>query len=76
MTNKSKWAVYKRYVFIDDSPYYSHEGVWEYMGETWAVSEQKAINNVRFRNGYSSQHRPLASGSSWMEHLEWEARPI
>lgn len=72
---KSKWKVYVRHVHIDDDPDFNDTSEWELMGETWAVSEDKAVNNVRYRYGYSSQYYST-SGSSWMEYLEWEARPV
>ena len=44
------------------------------MGETWAVSEAQAINNVRYRTvGSTSQYLPYITSGHWEKRIEWEA---
>ena len=44
------------------------------MGETWAVSEAQAINNVRYRTaGNTSQYLPYITSGHWEKGIEWEA---
>lgn len=46
----------------------------EFMGETWAVSEAQAINNVRYRTvGNTSQYLPYITSGHWEKGIEWEA---
>jgi len=76
--SKKKFRVFKRYYYLEDcdSPsggYYRHE-VWEFVGETLAVSEKQAINNVRYRRKFPSQCRPVANGCRWENGFEWAAK--
>jgi len=51
--NKNKYAVYYRASYYVEGTYedLGHLGLydWQYLGETTAVSEAQAINNVRYR---------------------------
>ena len=52
-TKKNKYAVYYRASYYVEGTYedLGHLGLydWQYLGETTAVSEAQAINNVRYR---------------------------
>lgn len=52
-TRKNKYAVYYRASYYVERTYedLGHLGLyeWQYIGETLAVSEAQAINNVRYR---------------------------
>lgn len=76
MTNKQRWAVYSRHYLLTEDTMDRVEHEWTLQGETWAVSERKAINNVRYRNGYSSQYKPDAMGGHWMRLTQWRAERI
>ena len=62
--NRMKFRVYrKRWSMTNDEDQstFSEES-WESIGETWAVSEKQAVNNVRHRtlgDRYSSQYMPV-----------------
>ena len=72
MSNKKRWRVLaRRVVNIEDAPSVSYE--WIPIGETVAVSESKAINNVRYRTGQSSQHLPIHTGGHYETWIEWAA---
>ena len=80
---KFKFKVfYQRYFATDypevygtrsDSGYDLDE--WEEAGETYAVSEAQAINNVRCRlfGPKSSQYAPTGYGGPWEEGYNWKA---
>ena len=80
---KIKFIVYYQHYFATDYPevygtksdsgYDADE--WMVAGETYAVSEAKAINNVRCRlfGPNSSQYYPSGSGNSWAEGYNWKA---
>lgn len=47
---------------------------WVELGETKAVSEEKAINNVRFkRYGNVSQHLPVSTSGHYELWMDWKA---
>lgn len=46
---------------------------WEFVGNTYAVSEAKAINNVRFRNEMPSQYKPIETSGHYDVFVEWKA---
>lgn len=76
---KVHFIVYSRYYFKTEFPEDSFNLRWEKEGDTWAVSEKQAINNVRHRNygDYgSSQYKSIGYSSSWENGLEWKAEQI
>ena len=77
MADKKKYKVYSRYWFESEDVEDSRTDDWEFMGETYAVSEDKAINNVRFRTvGNISQYKPAAVGGHWENGLDWKAEEV
>lgn len=76
MAIKQKWAVYSRGYLLTEDAEDNVEHDWTLQGETWAVSEEKAINNVRYRKGYSSQYMPVAVGGHWSRFVQWRAERI
>ena len=80
---KLKFMVYYRHYFATDYPEVygtrNESGYdldeWKEAGETWAVSEAQAINNVRCRLfGFkSSQYKPFAYSGSYEEGYDWKA---
>ena len=81
---KRKYKVYSKYYFATDYPEHWGTNVpdsgymagdWKLEGETWAVSESKAINNVRFRTRgeKSSQYYPDYDSGRTMEGYYWKA---
>lgn len=72
---KKKYDVYvKRIVEIEDPYEHSVEYDWEFVGTTYAVSEAKAINNVRFRNEMPSQYKPIETSGHYDVFVEWKAK--
>ena len=70
---KHKYIVYFRYYFETEESIRYDE--WQYAGETFAVSEDKAINNVRYRRiGKHSQYMPANISGHWENGFEWKAR--
>lgn len=66
--------VYSRYYLHTEDPEDGFERDWTFEGDTWAVSEKQAVNNVRHRNlGDISQYKPIAVGGHWDNGLEWKA---
>lgn len=60
---KMKFRVFRKHWSMtdDECPDTLSEGKWENIGETWAVSEKQAVNNVRHRtlgDRYASQYLP------------------
>ena len=80
---RRKYKVYSQHYFITDYPEKwgtkNDNGIdvddWVLEGETWAVSEKQAINNVRFRNRgeKSSQYAPDYYSNSAIEGYYWKA---
>ena len=76
---KIKFMVFTKYYFNCEEPEDCYEGEWRFEGETWAVSEAQAINNVRHRKygDYgTSQYKPTATSGHWENGLEWKAETI
>lgn len=72
MSDKKRWSVLaRRVVDIEDAPSVVYE--WVPIGETVAVSESKAINNVRYRTGQPSQHLPIQTSGHHETWIEWVA---
>lgn len=46
---------------------------WELIGDTYAVSEAQAINNVRYRNDLPSNFSILDSRGHWEKYIEYKA---
>lgn len=70
------WRVYSQYYLLADEPEDSFEDDWVFEGETFAVSEAQAINNVRHRNygDYgASQYKPVCRSGHWENGLRWKA---
>lgn len=70
---KRYYKVYARYWFSSEDVEDSYCDEYQHMGDTFAESEAKAINNVRYRLGYSSQNKPCAVGGKWANGLDWKA---
>ena len=69
---KKKYKVYaRRIVEIEGEDPVTHP--WVFAGNTYAVSEAKAINNVRFRNEMPSQHMPIETSGHYDVWVEWKA---
>lgn len=68
---KRRFAVYYRYFEVWDNG--TDTGEWRFAGETSAVSEDKAINNVRFRMGVNSQYDPIEIGRDSLKFFDWKA---
>ena len=71
---KRKYKVYAQYYFETEDGEDDFTEFWNYMGETFAVSEKQAINNVRFRNyGNISQYKPITESGHWCNGFNWKA---
>ena len=73
---RAKWLVYRTYYMRSEDIEDSFENEPELVGETWAVSEAQAINNVRHRTmgDYgTSQYKPLAVSGHWDCGYDWSA---
>ena len=69
---KNRYLVFAQYTIISDNPKECFEGPWQYMGETYAVSEAKAINNIRFsKYGKTSSKKDLPVGKTTHAVLNW-----
>lgn len=74
---KRHYAVYTQYSMDADEPEDEFEDEWRFAGDTYAVSEAQAINNVRHRTfGDHSFSLPLAVGGKWATWLDWKAEEI
>lgn len=76
---KHKFNVFSQHYVEHEDPEYSHKGDWKKVGETWAVSEKQAINNVRHRKRgdyYSSQYKPNYVSGRWAEGEYWKAEIV
>lgn len=74
---KKRWRVSRQYYLDAEEPENCIRGPWEVVGETWAVSEAKAINNVRFRTcGNVSQYLPRNVSGHWENGYDWKAEVI
>ena len=73
--NKYNYEVYSRYYLNTSDINNNLLSGWRYEGSTHAVSEKKAINNVRCRNygKTSSQYKPFEIGGHYEKGLEWKA---
>jgi hypothetical protein len=74
---KVPFMVYSRYFFVSEDDHFERD--WSPEGQTFAVSEAQAINNVRHRNygDYgTSQYKPIATSGHWENGLEWKAERI
>lgn len=71
---KRHYAVYFRELFYDEITNQETKLQWRLAGNTYAVSEAQAINNVRHRCfGNISQYKPVSEYGSSMIELEWKA---
>ena len=72
---KVKYQVYSSYEFLSDDYEDCHRDKWTYEGETWAVSEKQAINNIRHRNYGNdfSQYGPMDTGNRYCNRLYFKA---
>lgn len=71
---KSKYKVYLRQTFYDKALECDVSKNTSLLGETWAVSEEKAINNVRYRvfgehNPEGEREIPYACGGLYTEFI-------
>lgn len=70
---KDHYSVFFKYFMITEDIEDSFEDEWQFAGDTWAVSEAQAINNVRYRMGHPSQYKPLAVSGHWDTWMDWKA---
>lgn len=74
-SSRRRYKVYSKEYFLSEDHKRSDE--WKYIGETTAVSEKQAINNIRYRiYGNISQYKPIAVSSNWQNGLIWKAELI
>lgn len=77
MASKQRYSVYVKRELYDDDGIKTVEYDWTPAGETVAVSEAQAINNVRHRViGRRSQYGPYEVGPRWSVWLRWSARVV
>ena len=76
--NKKRYKVFQRTVLEEELPQEErYEGPWIFEGSTCAVSEAKAINNIRFRDfGSESMSMPLSARNSGAVWREWRAELV
>ena len=71
---RKKYKVYRKYYMNTENINNNIQGIWEYVGTTYAVSPAQAINNVKYRiMGKISQNQPLEIGGNWERGYEWKA---
>lgn len=70
---KLPFNVYSSYEYRSESWNDNYRDKWVFEGQTRAVSEAQAINNVRKRNGYKSQYYPLHDNGYSVGELHWKA---
>lgn len=74
MNMKRPYQVYVAYFRVYEDEIETSRTEWSYMGQTYAVSETQAINNVRYRTrGKKSQYKPTYSGNRVEEYMDWIA---
>ena len=74
---KRHYSVYYRLITYNEITNEESVSDFHFAGETWAVSEKQAINNVRHRNyGDISQYLPIYSSGSYEARYEWKAKVI
>lgn len=75
---KKHYRVYIRTYLDEEYPVEKRfEEEWRFAGETWAVSEAKAISNVRYRTrGKESMMMPLSVGHNGAVFRDWMAEVI
>lgn len=69
-SNKSKYVVYCRH-YYEDEVCKAQRTEWKYAGDTYAVSEAKAINNVRHRVYGDVVLESI--GGNYEAGIEWKA---
>lgn len=75
-SSKSKYSVYIQYYLEAEEEENNILGKWEFIGDTYAVSEKQAINNVRHREfgDYgTSQYLPTTVSGHWENGFNWKA---
>lgn len=71
------YDVYAKYYLDADDPENCMEGEWQFVGTTYATSEEQAINNVRYRTaGNVSQYKPGFTSGHWENGYDWEGVPV
>ena len=76
---KVKYKVYRRTCYMDDN---AEDTVtfddWVLAGETYAVSEAKAISNIkyRYRQTGADAFLEMGSGGSWGVTTFWKAEEV
>lgn len=71
---KVPWNVYIQRQVICEDPEDNVIHPWVFAGRTFAVSETKAINNVRYRvAGNISQYKPVETSGHYDVYVEWKA---
>ena len=75
---KKHYRVYTRTYMDEEYPADArYEEEWRFAGETWAISEAKAISNVRYRTrGKESMMMPLSVSNSGAVFRDWMAEVI
>lgn len=74
---KTRYRVSRRYYLVADDEENNITDEWVFVGETFAVSEAQAINNVRHRTmGDASQYLPVATSGHWENGYDWKAEEV
>ena len=75
MKERKRWKVWRRTVIeMEDQPGDDTRTRWEPMGVTMAVSEDQAVNNIRFReNGKRTYNSEMFLNGRMLAYIEWKA---
>lgn len=74
---KKKYRVFMQVCIEAEEKENEVTGDWQMAGETWAVSEAKAIGNVCYRiNGTRSPYLPVATSAHWEKVVNWRAEEV
>jgi len=71
------YRVYARTRLDAEEPERGFKSDWVFVGETTAVSEAKAINNVRYNAlGCVSQYLPIEASAHWEKWIDWKTEKV
>ena len=75
MKERKRWKVWRRTVMeMEDQPGEESATAWQPMGTTMAVSEDQAVNNIRFReNGKRTYESEMFTSGRMLAYIEWKA---
>ena len=72
MAEKTRFDVFCREVIAEPGEE-MQIGPWEFIGSTWAVSEKRAVNNVKFRIRGSGKSQFFALPCDSAVYEQWKA---